>query len=71
MDLVLKAGDIDGANKLGVIFSLDPKLFELAADVKLRSRNFSTAIALYKHSRVSFAFSLFFSLVKFYIFIIF
>ncbi|XP_066977606.1 uncharacterized protein ca isoform X2 [Macrobrachium rosenbergii] len=51
MDLVLRAGDIDGANKLGVIFSLDPKLFELAADVKLRSRNFSTAIALYKHSR--------------------
>lgn len=51
MNLVLRAGDIDSANKLGVIFSLDPKLFELAADVKLRSRNFSTAIALYKHSR--------------------
>ncbi|XP_045605152.1 uncharacterized protein ca isoform X2 [Procambarus clarkii] len=51
MNLVLRAGDIDCANKLGVIFSLDPKLFELAADVKLRSRNFSSAIALYKHSR--------------------
>lgn len=53
MDLVLRAGDIDSANKLGVMFSLDPKLFELAADVKLQSRNFSAAIALYKHSRVS------------------
>ncbi|XP_069977308.1 uncharacterized protein ca isoform X2 [Penaeus vannamei] len=51
MDLVLRAGDIDSANKLGVMFSLDPKLFELAADVKLQSRNFSAAIALYKHSR--------------------
>ena len=52
MNLVLKVGDIDSANKLGAIFSLDPKLFELAADVKLKSRNFSAAIALYKHSRV-------------------
>ncbi|CAL4106537.1 unnamed protein product, partial [Meganyctiphanes norvegica] len=51
MELVLKLGDIDSANKLGVIFSLDPKLFELAADIKLRSRNFASAIALYKHSR--------------------
>ncbi|MPC11191.1 Ultraviolet-B receptor UVR8 [Portunus trituberculatus] len=51
MNLVLKVGDIDSANKLGAIFSLDPKLFELAADVKLKSRNFSAAIALYKHSR--------------------
>ena len=56
MNYVLNIGDIDAANKLGVIFSLDPKLFEIAADAKLKSRNFAAAITLYKHSRVSIAF---------------
>ena len=52
MELVLKLCDIEGANRLAAIFSLDPKLFELAADVKLRQLNFGVAIALYKQSRV-------------------
>ncbi|XP_076055438.1 RCC1 and BTB domain containing protein claret isoform X3 [Oratosquilla oratoria] len=51
MDLVLCLGDTDGANRLGVIFYLDPKLFEIAADAKLRARQYASAITLYKHSR--------------------
>ncbi|RXG50709.1 Ultraviolet-B receptor UVR8 [Armadillidium vulgare] len=50
MELTLGANDIDAANKLAVIFSVDSKYFEIAGDYKLQRRSFASAITLYKQS---------------------
>ena len=52
LECVLQSNETEAGNRLGAVFSLDPKLYEVAADAKLKAKKFSSALALYKHARV-------------------
>ena len=53
LDLILGTNELEKAEKICTIFDIDlQKLLEIAGDIKLKSAEFSSAIAFYKLSKV-------------------